>query len=273
VPNRSGRKQSSSAKTNSGKTNAGKNATSQSHSKKLQAKKSQTKTNVVKSVVTHSADARPTWRHYNYTTAGPVDDYLYSMLPKRGEVLAEMEDYAADRKIPIVGPAVAFVLQQLAMMINARTVFELGSAIGYSTIWWAQMVGEQGRVVYTDGDAKNAERARGYFARAGVADRITIHTGDALEYLSEQKQQFDIIFNDVDKEDYPRVLRLVAPRLRKGGIFVTDNVLWSGKVAKKDATDPQTKAILEFNCQLYNSPEFFTTILPLRDGLAVAVKK
>ena len=202
-----------------------------------------------------------------------MDDYLYSMLPKREEVLAEMEDYASSHKIPIVGPAVARVLQQLAMTINARTVFELGSAIGYSTIWWAQAVGDKGRVIYTDGDSKNAERARGYFKRAGVADRISLHTGDALEFLSEQKQEFDIIFNDVDKEDYPRVLRLVAPRLRKGGLFITDNVLWSGRVAEKNPTDASTKAILEFNRKLYDAKEFYTTLLPIRDGLAVALKK
>jgi caffeoyl-CoA O-methyltransferase len=213
----------------------------------------------------------PSWRHHNLTTAGPVDDYLYSMLPKRDEVLAEMENYATEHKVPIVGPAVARVLQQLAMMIQARTVFELGSAIGYSTIWWAQAVGDKGRVVYTDGDPKNAERARGYFARAGVSDRIRIHTGDALEFLSEQKEQFDIIFNDVDKEDYPRVLHLVAPRLRKGGLFITDNVLWSGQVAAKNP-DATTKAILEFNRKLYDSKDFYTTILPIRDGLAVAVR-
>ena len=222
---------------------------------------------------TKKQDARASWRHYNFTTAGPVDDYLYSMLPKRSEVLAEMEDYAAEHEIPIVGPAVASVLQQLAMMIGAKTVFELGSAIGYSTIWWAQAVGDSGRVIYTDGDPKNAERARGYFARAGVSKRITLHTGDALEFLSEQKQEFDIIFNDVDKDDYPRVLRLVAPRLRKGGLFVTDNVLWSGRVAEKDPKDSNTKAILEFNRKLYDSPDFYTTILPIRDGLAVALKK
>lgn len=216
---------------------------------------------------------KPTWRHYDFTTAGPVDDYLYSMLPKRDEVLVEMEDYATKHKIPIVGPAVARVLQQLALMINAKTVFELGSAIGYSTIWWAQAVGDKGRVIYTDGDPKNAERARGYFDRARVSNRITVHTGDALEVLSEQKQQYDIIFNDVDKEDYPRVLRLVSPRLRKGGLFITDNVLWSGRVAEKNPKDPQTKAILEFNRLLYNSQDFFTTILPIRDGLAVALKK
>lgn len=217
--------------------------------------------------------AAASWRHYNFTTAGPVDDYMYSMLPARDAVLAEMEEYATKHDVPIVGPAVARVLQQLALMINARTVFELGSAIGYSTIWWAQAVGAQGKVIYTDGDSKNAERARGYFARAGVSKQITIHTGDALEFLSEQKQEFDIIFNDVDKDDYPRVLRLVAPRLRKGGLFVTDNVLWSGRVADKNPTDSRTKAVLEFNRKLYDAEEFYTTILPIRDGLAVALKK
>ncbi|MBZ5681687.1 MAG: O-methyltransferase [Acidobacteriia bacterium] len=217
--------------------------------------------------------AKPNWRHYNYTTAGPVDDYLYSMLPKRDPVLAEMEGYATEHNIPIVGPAVARVLQQLALMINARTVFELGSAIGYSTIWWAHAVGEKGRVVYTDGDSKNAERARRYFDRAEVTGRIKIHVGDALEYLSEQKQEYDIIFNDVDKEDYPRVLRLAMPRLRKGGLFITDNVLWSGRVTQKNPSDARTKAILEFNRLLCGSPDFHTTLLPIRDGLAVALKK
>jgi predicted O-methyltransferase YrrM len=217
--------------------------------------------------------SKPSWRHFNGVTVAPVDDYLYSMLPKRDPVLAEMEDYAGAHDVPIVGPAVGRVLQQLALMINAKAVFELGSAIGYSTIWWAQAVGENGRVTYTDGDSKNADRARGYFARAGVASRITVHTGDALEYLSEQKQEFDIIFNDVDKEDYPRVLRLVAPRLRKGGLFITDNVLWGGRVAEKKPKDASTKAILEFNRLLCASPDFMTTILPIRDGVAVALKK
>lgn len=239
--------------------------------KAKQSKAIQTKT-IPSAAHSKRNNSAASWRHYNLTTAGPVDDYLYSMLPKRDDVLAEMEDYATEHKVPIVGPAVARVLQQLAVMINARTVFELGSAIGYSTIWWAQAVGDKGQVIYTDGDSKNAERARSYFQRAGVSDRISLHTGDALEFLSEQKQQFDIIFNDVDKEDYPRVLRLVAPRLRKGGLFITDNVLWSGRVAEKNP-DARTKAILEFNRKLYDSTEFYTTLLPIRDGLAVALKK
>jgi predicted O-methyltransferase YrrM len=206
-------------------------------------------------------------------TVGAVEDYVYSMLPPRDEVLTEMEALAAERKIPIVGPAVGRILHQLALMIGAKSVFEMGSAIGYSTIWWARAVADGGRVIYTDGDSKNAERARGYFERAGVADRVSIKTGDALELLSEEKQQYDIIFNDVDKEDYPRVFRLAVPRLRKGGLFVTDNVLWSGRVVEKNPTESRTKAILEFNRLLYNSPELFTTILPIRDGVALAMKK
>ena len=211
------------------------------------------------------------WRMGGITVSA-VEDYLYSMLPPRDEVLAEIEAEAAKRKIPIVGPAVARILHQLALMIGAKTVFEMGSAVGYSTIWWARAVGEGGRVIYTDGNPKNATEARSYFQRAGVSDRITIKTGDALEFLSEEKQEFDIIFNDVDKNDYPRVFRLILPRLRKGGLFVTDNVLWSGKVAQKNP-DKTTKAILEFNRLLYGSSELFTTILPIRDGVAVAVKR
>lgn len=217
-------------------------------------------------------DSNAPWR-MGGITVGAVEDYLYSLLPPRDEVLTEIEAEAAKRKIPIVGPAVGRILYQLALMISARTVFELGSAVGYSTIWWARAVGEGGRVIYTDGDRKKADEARGYFTRAGVADRITLKTGDALELLSEEKQQFDIIFCDVDKEDYPRVVKLALPRLRKGGLFVADNVLWSGKVAQKDPAEASTKAILEFNRQLYNSSDLFTTMLPIRDGVAVSVKK
>ena len=206
-------------------------------------------------------------------TASPVEDYLYSILPAREPVLTEIEAEAAKRDIPIVGPVVGRVLYQLAQLGGAKTVFEMGSAIGYSTIWWARAVGEDGKVIYTDGDAKNAQQARRYFERAEVSDRITIKTGDALELLSEEKHHFDVIFNDVDKEDYPRVFRLALPKLRKGGLFITDNVLWSGKVAEKHPKEGSTKAILEFNRLLYNSPDLFTTILPIRDGVAVAIKR
>jgi caffeoyl-CoA O-methyltransferase len=205
-------------------------------------------------------------------TSEAVEKYIYDILPERDPVLREMEQQADKRDIPIVGPAVARVLYQYARLINARKVFELGSAIGYSTIWWARAVGDGGEVFYTDGDPKNANEARGYFQKAGVEKRIHVEVGDALEMLSEQKQEFDIIFNDVDKEDYPRVLHLVTSRLRRGGLFITDNVLWSGRVTQKNPEEATTRAIQEFNKQLYSIPEFFTTILPLRDGLAVSVR-
>jgi caffeoyl-CoA O-methyltransferase len=214
---------------------------------------------------------KPDWR-MGGVTVPEVEDYLYAMLPPRDEVLAEMEADASRNDVSIVGPAVARVLYQLATISGAKKIFEMGSAIGYSTIWWARAVGEGGRVVYTDGDPKRAEKARRYFDRAGVSQRIAVRVGDALEILSEQKEPYDIIFNDVDKTDYPRVFRAALPRLKSGGLFITDNVLWSGKLHKPNP-DAQTKAILEFNKLIYESKELFATILPIRDGVAVCVKK
>ena len=201
-----------------------------------------------------------------------VEEYLYAMLPPRPPVLAEMERQAKERDIPIVGPAVARVLYQYAKLIGAKTVFEMGSAIGYSTIWWALAVGESGCVIYTDGSEKNAREAEGYFREAGVLDRIEIQVGDAFDHLAKRTDQFDILFNDVDKQAYPRVFDMAAPRVRQGGLFITDNVLWSGRVAEQDPKEESTRAILKFNQQLKDSKDWFTTVLPLRDGVAVATR-
>ncbi|HEX8813986.1 MAG TPA: O-methyltransferase [Terriglobales bacterium] len=217
--------------------------------------------------------ARPSWRNFGDITNPAVDDYLFSLLPARDEVLTEMESEAAKRKIPIVGPAVARIFYQLAILIGAKTVFEMGSAIGYSTIWWARAVGKEGKVYYTDGDRKNAAEASKYFERAGVAGQINVGVGDALELISEQRQEFDIVFCDIDKTDYPRAMKLALPKIRKGGLFVADNVLWSGRVANPKDKDESTNAIRELNRALYDNSNLFTTILPIRDGVAVAVKR
>src|ERR1700689_5050989 len=131
--------------------------------------------------------AKNYWRMGGITVP-EVEDYIYAMLPPRDEVLTEMEAEAAKHNVPIVGPAVARILYQLAIISGAKKIFEMGSAIGYSTIWWARAVGDGGRVVYTDGDPKNADKARRYFERAGVSQRIKVRVGDAFEFLSEEKE-------------------------------------------------------------------------------------
>ncbi len=201
-----------------------------------------------------------------------VDKYLYAQLPKRDPVLAEMERHAKKHDVPIVGPAVGRLLFQLVQLIGAKRIFELGSAIGYSTLWMARAAGPDAEIYYTDGDPANAERARGYFERAGVTNRIRIGTGDALELLRRTPGEFDLIFNDVDKEGYPDVFRQAVPRVRSGGLFVTDNTLWSGRVVKK-ATQASTRAIQKFNKLAYASEELFPVLVPLRDGVLVCRKK
>jgi predicted O-methyltransferase YrrM len=203
-----------------------------------------------------------------------VEAYIQSLLPARDAVLRKMERYAAKHKVPIVGPACGRVLHQQALAVRARRVFEMGSAIGYSTLWLARAVGPRGKVFYTDGDPANAERARGYLREAGMLGRVKILVGDALESLEATPGQFDLIFNDVSKTQYPEAFKLAVPRVKVGGLFVTDNVLWYGRVARPAAADDaDTRAIQKFNRMIYKSPDLMTTMVPLRDGLAVCLKQ
>lgn len=202
-----------------------------------------------------------------------TEKYLNALLPPRDAVLRDMERYAAKHRVPIVGPACGRVLCQLARLAKARRIFEMGSAIGYSTLWLARAVGPRGVVYYTDGDPANARRAEAYFRRAGVRGRIRVLVGDALRLLAATPGRFDLIFNDVNKTQYPAVFRLARRRLGAGGLLVSDNVLWHGQAARPAARgDAQTRAIQRFNRLLYGAPDFLSTIVPLRDGLAVALK-
>lgn len=201
-----------------------------------------------------------------------VERYLYDLLPARDAVLREMEGFAARRNIPIVGPAVGRLLALLAEISGAKRIFEMGSAIGYSTIWLARAAGRDAEVYYTDGDAGNARRAQACFRRAGVAGRIHILIGDALELIDQVPGKFDLIFNDVDKAQYPAVFRKALPRLRRGGLLVADNALWSGRVTRK-ADDSATRGIQRFNRLIYSSRELFPVIVPLRDGVAICRKR
>jgi len=205
-------------------------------------------------------------------TEPAVDRYLEDLLPERDAVLQEMEALARERRIPIIGPVVGRFVYQLIRLVKARNIFEMGSAIGYSTIWMARAAGEGATVYYTDSDPANARLARGFFERADVVERIRILEGDALELLQRTPGTFDVIFNDVDKKDYPQVFPLAVPRIRSGGLFLADNVLWRGQVAGPPP-DETTRAIAEFNRLLYSSPDLFPSILPLRDGFAVCEKR
>lgn len=202
-----------------------------------------------------------------------VESYVNALLPPRDAVVREMEAYAKKHDVPIVGPACSRMLYQLARCIKAKKIFELGSAIGYSTLWLARAAGPGSTVYYTDSDPANAERARAYLRRAGVLTRVKILVGDALEMLQATPGTFDLIYNDIHKTGYPDAFHQAVPRLRVGGLLITDNVLWSGKAAHPAPKgDADTRAIREFNRLVYTSPRLFTTIIPLRDGLAVCEK-
>ena len=134
-------------------------------------------------------------------------------------------------------------------------------------------VAEGGSVLYTDGSAANAKDAAGYFDRVGLSNRIEIRVGDALESFAKIPGEFDLIFNDVDKEGYPEVYRQAAHRVRVGGFFVTDNALRRGRVADPAVPgEGEIKAVREFNFLLSGDPRFQTVVLPLRDGVNVALR-
>jgi predicted O-methyltransferase YrrM len=202
-----------------------------------------------------------------------VDEYLYELLPQRDAVVAEMEAYADEHRTPIIGPAVARLLTLLVQISGARRIFEMGSAIGYSTVWLARAAGSKAEIHYTDGDPQNAERAQDYFRRAGVSKRIRVTVGDAMAILKKTPGKFDLIFNDVDKHQYPDALRAALPKLKRGGLFVTDNTLWSGRAARPAAAgDADTRGVQEFNRLVYSSKELFPVLIPLRDGVTVCRK-
>jgi len=205
-------------------------------------------------------------------TEANVEKYIYDILPARDAVLADMERLARQRDIPIIGPLVGRMIYLLAQIAGAKRIFEMGSAIGYSTIWLARAAGPGAELYYTDGDPSNARRAKEFFERANVQKRITVMTGDALAMIDRTKGKFDLIFIDVDKHQYPAALRKALPRLKSGGLLLTDNTLWSGRVTRR-AKDANTRGVQEFNKAVYSSKELFPVLIPLRDGVTVCRKK
>lgn len=204
--------------------------------------------------------------------AADVEKYILELLPKRDLVLEEMEARAQRDNFPIIGPMVGTLCHLLARSIGARRIFEMGSGFGYSTIWFARAVGDGGQVVHTDGSEKLSSEARAYLARCNLTERVRFLVGDARTLLEPETGPFDVIFCDIDKQGYPDALALARARLRSGGLMITDNTLWSGRVARADP-DATTQAIQRYNRDAFAAPDLVSIIVPLRDGVAVHLKR
>lgn len=199
-----------------------------------------------------------------------VDRYVRDLAGPRDPILREMELLAAERDFPIVGPIVGRLLQVLCRAIRARRVIELGSGFGYSAYWLARGVGPEGSVVLTEKSPEQASLALDFLRRGGLGHRVRIEVGDALEVIERIGGEFDLVFNDIDKVDYPRVFDRAAAALRPGGLLVSDNMLWFGAVLEERADDPETRGIRELTRLLHESDEFDTVLLPIRDGVTVS---
>jgi len=201
---------------------------------------------------------------------------MRSLLTRYDEpVLLEMEAEGKDRGFPIIGRLVGVTVELLARSVGAKRVFELGSGFGYSAYWFARAVGPSGEVHGTDGDPANEPKALDYLSRAGFAEPIRWHVGDAVTHLGAAPGEFDVVYNDIDKDGYPAAWMAARERIRVGGLYVCDNVLWSGRVAVQDPDDPRpayTQAVLEHNRLIAEDDRFISSIVPTRDGVFVALR-
>jgi len=206
-----------------------------------------------------------------------IESYMRGLLSASNHaVLTEMEDLAEKNNFPIVGRSVGVFLETTAKMINTKRVFEFGSGYGYSAYWFAKAVGATGQVICSEADLLNKKKAEAYLTAAGLWDRVDFHAGMAQDIFAQTEGLFDICYNDVDKGDYPEIWLMAKDRIREGGLYIADNVLWRGRVAVEKYTDVfqgWTEAIRKHNELVFNDPDFDTFINPTRDGVIVARKK
>ena len=204
-----------------------------------------------------------------------VQEYLTSLVPPREPELQKMEEYAEKNDFPIIGPACGYYCYQLARMINAKSVFELGSGYGYSTAWFAKAVKENGGGVvhHTVWDEDLSKRARGHLSALGSADLVQFHVAEAVATLRQTEGPFDIIFNDIDKEGYPDSLPITKEKLRHGGLLIIDNMLWHGQILDPNDHEKSTDAIHRFTRDITTDLDWIVSLIPARDGMIVAYKK
>jgi predicted O-methyltransferase YrrM len=202
-----------------------------------------------------------------------IEEYLRRLYDDGDPVRLEMEELARQRRFPIVGPLVGRKLAVLTRAIGARRIFELGSGYGYSALHFARAAGPQAEVHCTELSEENVRLAEGFLGRAGVWDRITYHREEATAALRRVGGTWDIVYNDIDKDGYPETVELAHARLRPGGLFITDNVLWSGRVLEgEDDGSAATAGVREFTRRLLAHRGFLAAIDPTRDGVAIALR-
>ncbi len=206
-----------------------------------------------------------------------IEAYMRGLVaPSDHPVLLEMEALARQEHFPIVERLVGVFLATQAKMINAKRVFEFGSGYGYSAYWFARAVGAAGQVVCSDADPLNMARAEKYLTSVDLWNQVQFHSGMAQDVFSQTEGLFDICYNDVDKGDYPEVWQMAKDRIRPGGLYIADNVLWHGRVAVENFIDVMpgwTEAIAQHNQMIFDDPAFDAFINPTRDGVIVARRK
>lgn len=183
-----------------------------------------------------------------------------------------MEAVAARTDFPIIGPAAGYFCYLMTRLVGARNVFELGSGFGYSTAWFARGVQENGGGVvhHAVQDADLSARARTHLARLGLSDLVEFHVGEAVAALRDAAGPFDLIFNDIDKADYPASLPLITPQLRHGGLLLVDNLLWYGRVLDSTDQDADTRGVRELTRLITTDAGWIASVVPIRDGILVA---
>lgn len=203
-----------------------------------------------------------------------ISEYLENLIPPRSPELQKMEAYAAERDFPIIGPICGHLCYQMAKTLGAKRIFEMGSGYGYSTAWFARAVYENGggEVCHVVWDEELSTKARVYLKNLGFEAIIQYTVGEAVQALQAAQGPFDIIFMDIDKQDYARAIPVIHDKLRAGGLLIVDNILWSGRIFDEKDQSPATNAIREATGMLSNNDRWLTSILPIRDGLLVATK-
>jgi predicted O-methyltransferase YrrM len=200
------------------------------------------------------------------------DAYMRSRLARYDDpVLAEMEAETERRGFPAVGRNVGVTLEVLARSIGARRVVELGSGFGYSAYWFARAVGEDGEVHCTEGDPANVAQGREWLTRAGLGERVTWHTGDALTSFDEVEGELDAVFVDIDKHEYPEAWRRASARIRVGGLYLADNTLSAGSgnvLGEGEVAD----AVRAHNALIAEDERWVSTIVPTREGVLAAIR-